>query len=236
MAYGSRWSAHNVVDDVDLYDNYLDGVANGEPWIVHAMTRDYSGPEGDRPGSFDRRFVGFREFSITGPETRQVFISRYRRDRPGYGTNQPPRGVSESTHYGLSTPVDANLDWYTQVLGFTIERRHDITTGSTARFTMELLPGQAVAYTKLASDRAPIGILYHFQPRWIAPDARPWARPGGAGMVAFSFRQPALDGLRADSIAAGCRDVSEIEPNEFGEPSFRLESPDGAVWALVGDE
>jgi len=47
------------------------------------------------------------------------------------------------------------------------------------------------------------------------------------------MRQPRLEALRADSLAAGCRDVTAIERNEFGERQLALVSPEGGVSVIV---
>jgi catechol 2,3-dioxygenase-like lactoylglutathione lyase family enzyme len=197
------------------------------------LTKGWMGPKDTAPG-FMRRPIVMREFMVTGPETKQVLFGRKRFTRPGYGTVHPdsPRGVSEFTHNGLVLPLDADMDWFTDVLGLTLVDQHEI--GPQAQGgdrPLGLRPGQVVQFTRYTSDSAPAGLLFTFQPRREAPSCADLARPGARGFSFWSFECRDIAGVRDGSQARGYA-VSEGS-NEFGEPCLGVDAGPLGLWTFL---
>jgi hypothetical protein len=68
-----------------------------------------------------------------------------------------------------------------------------------------------------------------------SPDLMDRSRPGCLGLSLYTYRVRDLAAYHARVAASGARELTPVQANEFGEPSFSFRAPDGHAWTLVGE-
>jgi hypothetical protein len=78
------------------------------------------------------------------------------------------------------------------------------------------------------------GRLYFFRfPTASAlPDRQAVSQPGHLGCTLFTWRVRDLGDFRAACRHAGCRELGEPVPDEFGVASLGVVTPEGTTWAF----
>jgi hypothetical protein len=238
MVVGSRWFASLTKDIYTIADAFTDDKSNGGNWIYTEPIRAIEVIGNQGKGLYNR-FVGVREMFVIGSETRQAFFQRYNYNRPGYGTidSSSLLGVSEGTHSSIVTANHSLSSFYTEVFGLVAIEGNGKQSGyqnPSTRQTLMLEDGQEFYISAFSSPKAIAGVLQVYSPLYPTPDKREFAQPGSLGLSLFTYQVEDILEVRDRILASNATSVTPIVPNEFGEPSFGLVSPDGTYWVIVG--
>ncbi len=237
LAIGSRWFAQMVSDIYMLRDAFADDVAAGQRW-------EYTDPAraiimtGSQSQGFYERFRGVREMLVIGPQTRQAFFQRYGYTRPGYGTIDPasPLGVSEGTHSSFVTADHSQVMFYADVFGLKPINPHRGGAKPETRQTLMMQPGETeFMLTAFESPAMIVGLFQVYTPLYPMPNLTDQAQPGSLGLSLFTYRTDELTEFYGRVQASSATGLSQIQPNEFGEPSFGFSAPDGMYWVIIGE-
>ncbi|OUL32922.1 hypothetical protein [Nostoc sp. 106C] len=238
MVVGSRWFASLTKDIYTIADAFTDDKSNGGDWIYTEPIRAIEVIGNQGKGLYNR-FVGVREMFVIGSETRQAFFQRYNYNRPGYGTidSSSLLGVSEGTHSSIVTANHSLSSFYTEVFGLVAIEENGKQSGyqnPSTRQTLMLEDGQEFYISAFSSPKVIAGVLQVYSPLYPTPDKREFAQPGSLGLSLFTYQVEDILEVRDRILASNATSVTPIVPNEFGEPSFGLVSPDGTYWVIVG--
>uniref|UniRef100_UPI0025B4EC40 VOC family protein n=1 Tax=Trichocoleus desertorum TaxID=1481672 RepID=UPI0025B4EC40 len=141
------------------------------------------------------------------------------------------------------------LKFYEDVLGL-VRVRDDVETSyessPAGRQIFDLEPGERFLVTAFDEPRssptdlqsARSGRLYiiRFPESIPLRDRYTHAQLGSLGMSLYTYRVQGLEAFRDRIQSSSAKQLTQIIPNEFGEPSFSFTAPDGYVWTLVGEE
>lgn len=197
--------------------------------------------------------LGVRESLWLTPLTRQVFFQRFNYELPNYGTVNPQAllQTSQITHVGLVIQADSAevLNFYDQVLGLLRARDSLVDhydDNPAARPILDLGPGDYYYTTDFDDPRSSLTDFSQVRSGRLKVIRFPQAktldnkleasRPGQLGMSLYTYRVQPISELWERVQASDATQVTEIIPNEFGEPSFSFVAPDGYFWTLVGHE
>lgn len=233
MRVGSRWFAARTDDIYQVYDAYSDGAQHGEMWLPVPPQRSSIGVSGGGTGFFDR-FVGVREFTVAGLETRHAFFQRYNDERPGSGTIAA--GTPLRTSEGTASSVvvedgEVARRFYVEGMGLTALGRKEGPASRESAFILHTLEGQRFTMEQFQSGRSDVGVLQVYQPLFLA-EGTGQTRAGSRGLCAFSYRVDDV-GRAAEHLAAHGAAVGPMSENELGELSVCFVSPDDVFWMLV---
>lgn len=238
VVVGSRWFASLTKDIYAIADAFTDDTSHGGDWIYTEPVRAIEGI-GNEGKSLYNRFVGVREMFVIGSETRQAFFQRYNYNRPGYGTIDPssPLQVSEGTHSSIVTADHTLSSFYSEVFGLVPMEWNSKQSGyknPSTRQTLMLEEGQEFYLSLFSSSIALAGALQIYSPLYSTPNKCEYAQPGSLGLSLFTYQVEDISEFHDRISASNATSVTPIIPNEFGEPSFGLVSPDGMYWAIIG--
>ncbi len=195
--------------------------------------------------------LGVRESLWLTPLTRHVFFQRFNYQLPDYGSVNPRSffQTSQITHVGLVIQDDSTevLNFYDQVLGLLrardglVDRFED---NPAARPILDLGSGDYYYTTDFDDPRSDIGNLsqvrsgrlkvIRFPESLTLENKQQDSQPGQLGMSLYTYRVQPITEFWQRVQASTATQVTEIIPNEFGEPSFSFVAPDGYFWTLVG--
>lgn len=247
---GNRWATTLTADLLNLLNHVEAAAGAGFP-----LKSTY--PKWEIIYNKDRKFrpfvdvaIGVREMMLLQPISRQVIFQRFNYHIPHYGkiNENSLFKASQITHAGMVIQDDSKevLKFYEDVLGL-LRVRDDLETtyhsSEAARLMFELQPDEKFVVTAFDDPRssktdmqaARSGRLYILR----FPDALPLesqferAKPGCLGMSLYTYRTRELEAYYNRVKASQAQHVTEILPNEFGEPSFSFIAPDGYFWTLI---
>lgn len=247
---GNRWATTLTADLLNLLNHAEDAAAAGLPirftpphWEVI-----YNKERQSRP--FVEPAIGVREMMLLQPFTRQVLFQRFGYSLLNYGTihQQSAFKASQVTHMGLVIQDDskATLSFYEDVLGL-LRVRDDVETSYESslagRQMFDLEPGERFFVTAFDDPRSSVsnlqaarsGRLYiiRFPESLTLTEQFAQAQPGCLGMSLYTYRSIALQETFDRVQGSNAQGITDIIPNEFGEPSFSFTAPDGYRWTLV---
>ncbi|MDJ0703786.1 MAG: VOC family protein [Leptolyngbyaceae cyanobacterium MO_188.B28] len=247
---GNRW-ATSLTEDVLNILNHAEGAdATGCPIRYTPSYWEVIYQQDGKTAPFVDPTVGVREMLLLQPLTRQVFFERFNYTMPNYGEINPSSllRTSQITHMGMIVQDDSKetLGFYDQVLGLLRVRDDAVTTydsSKAARDFFDLQPGEQIIVTAFDDPRSSVsdfqaarsGRLYIVRlPESISlADRHKNARPGSLGLSLYTYRVRSLETYFERVMASMAREVTDIEPNEFGERSFSFMAPDGYFWTLI---
>lgn len=246
---GGRWGAMLTTDVYRVVNHAEDAVTQGHPVVYVEPQRQviYDVGEGSEPFLDD--VVAVREMLLVRPETRQILFQRYGYTVPLYGkvAADAPFPTSQVTHAGLVIQGGPEItDFYEDVLGLKRARDGHVSDYDelASRNVFGLEPHETYVTTDFDDPRSdPVNLsgtrsgrlkLIRFPADLDIPDLRSRSRPGHAGYSLYTYRVRDLEEMHARVRSSDATAVTEIVRNEFGEPSFTFESPDGNVFAVIG--
>jgi uncharacterized glyoxalase superfamily protein PhnB len=233
---GSRWFASMTRDVYVLRDAFAGDTVVDDHWVFSEPAQAIINT-GNPPKSFYERFVGVREFFVSGKDTRQAFFQRYGYTRPGYGNIHPdsPLGVSEGTHSSFVTGDHSLIGFYSEVLGLKRLSTRETGDSPASRQTLHMTPEDGrFMLSMFVSPLMEVGMFQIYTPLYPAPDVRERSQPGSRGISLFTYRVDDLEDYHRRVLNSPATSVSEITSNEFGESSFGFYAPDGMYWVMVG--
>jgi hypothetical protein len=92
--------------------------------------------------------------------------------------------------------------------------------------------GSAHLYQGFVSPNNICGKLKFFIPLQTKPDRSEHQRVGELGITLHSFYTPKLKIVYDNLVKLGIK-PTDLQKNEFGEPSFTFKSPDGVTWQII---
>ncbi|MEG3861502.1 VOC family protein [Microcoleus sp. herbarium12] len=247
---GNRWATTLTADLLNILNHAEDAQSINLP-VKYTSPRwevIYNKERKARP--FVGAAVGVREMMLLQPLTRQVFFQRFNYALPNYGKINENAffKTSQITHMGMIIQDDSKetLLFYEEVLGL-IRARDDVETtfesSLAGREIFSLHPGEKFVVTAFDDPRssktdfaaARSGRLYILRfPSAIALDDQvDRAIPGCLGMSLYTYRVSSIAEYFHRVKASSAQKITEIVPNEFGEPSFSFIAPDGYFWTLI---
>ncbi|MEG4285919.1 VOC family protein [Microcoleus sp. A006_D1] len=247
---GNRWATTLTADLLNILNHAEDAQSANLP-VKYTSPRwevIYNKERKARP--FIGAAVGVREMMLLQPLTRQVFFQRFNYALPNYGKIDENAffKTSQITHMGMIIQDDSKetLLFYEEVLGL-IRARDDVETtfesSLAGREIFDLHPGEKFVVTAFDDPRASktdfaaarSGRLYILRfPSSIAlGDRFNHANPGCLGMSLYTYRVSSIAEYFHRVKASNAQKITEIVPNEFGEPSFSFTAPDGYFWTLI---
>ncbi|MEG4805174.1 VOC family protein [Microcoleus sp. ARI1-B5] len=247
---GNRWATTLTADLLNILNHAEDAQSANLP-VKYTSPRwevIYNKERKARP--FVGAAVGVREMMLLQPLTRQVFFQRFNYALPNYGKINENAffKTSQITHMGMIIQDDSKetLLFYEEVLGL-IRARDDVETtfesSLAGREIFDLHPGEKFVVTAFDDPRssktdfaaARSGRLYILRfPSSIAlDDGVDRARTGCLGMSLYTYRVSSIPEYFHRVQASNAQKITEIVPNEFGEPSFSFIAPDGYFWTLI---
>lgn len=246
---GGRWSATLTDALWTLVNHAEDAVeAHGDAvrYIPPVRQVIYEGA-GERTPFIDP-WIGVRETVFMGPRARHVFFQRFGYTVPNYGaiSELAPLRTSQITHFGLIARGDAEqLDFYEETLGLLRARDGGVSSADSVgpANIFDLRPGERYFTTdfddpRSSTDwqRARSGRLkiIRFDADVPLDDHMAAARPGALGPALYTYRVSDANAFHARLHGSNATELTDVQPNEFGEPTLCFTAPDGYAWSLVG--
>lgn len=238
LAVGSRWTAMRTANIMLLRDAYHDEAeATGRRVLLSPLARVTDPSIAVEVPSFYETFRGFRIMFVITPYHRHVVLERVNAGgiAPGDFADDAPLPVGPPTHADLVARGSAGMGFYPAALGLVAK---PLATSKPQAGTLEtLMVGEETDYQVHGFDAPGISHsgLNIYAMGDEMDDLRERSRPGHLGLCLFTFRYPAgaLQARRDAVQQAGATDITNIRPNEFGEPSFTFTAPDGIVWTAL---
>jgi catechol 2,3-dioxygenase-like lactoylglutathione lyase family enzyme len=242
-ANGSRWSAAEVAQVARPFAHakYHEG-----PIISHAPDA-VPAPQPSREPF--RSAIGLAlEMAMVQPLARQVLFERADFPSPLYGCVNHGSffQASQFTHccIMLHGVPDSAFSFYDDVLGLKRSGDFDLPhdeIGTSGKDIFELEAGEGFHMVRFDDPRSGDGkekrsgrlILFNFAAGSELPDVTQQTRLGCLGHTAYTWRVRDVHVLHGEAERAGAQYVGPILDNEFGEPSFSCDAPDGTQWVFI---
>lgn len=252
--HGNRWAGQFVRSASDIANHAIVAKKAGQPvYDVPPTFIDLSSYnpdlfDGKAPVPFQDLIVAVREYSLVQPLSRQAFLERFNYESKMLGKYNEDClfPATQIAHAGLMFSSDDHgvLDFYDQVLGLKRVSDHPVTweqaMGSRGAFS--LVEGESHWSIAFEEPRSGSGmddrrsgriLMFRFGSDSNLEDQSDLARPGCLGHSLLTWRVRDLAALRSDCTAAGCKNIHDIQPDEFGTEAFTCTTPDGFIWTFI---
>jgi catechol 2,3-dioxygenase-like lactoylglutathione lyase family enzyme len=247
---GSRWgammtrSAYAVMNHVEA--------AQKQGWPIDPVPPVFASiyQKDQVPQPFAAPLLGVREMALVQPLARQVYFERFGYDNALYGkvAEDSLMRTSQITHFGMVIRGDDHgvLDFYDRVLG--LKRTADThvpyeqTVGS--RLIFDIPPGEPHWLVDFDDPRSGETLqdrrsgrlkILRFPAAAAMPDGREQARAGCPGHGNYTWRCDDAAALRARVMEGGATGITALCTDEFGQPAFSCQAPDGYWWTFIED-
>ena len=246
---GTRWSVHKTDDMITCLNHAEMQEVLGGPIYKLGPHMNPHIPDADHPEPrpFSEPIACVRDLIMFLPYYQHVAMTRYNFDMPLYGRVNPDClfKTSEVCHAAIVTKGDdmSVYDFYEDVFGLKRwgQREIDHETSWMATTMHALEPGDLLRFVNFddtESDdvvsRHRSGRLRCFQmPAGISdPDRSADARPGNLGYSLYTYRVADIEAMHRKVRHSAAGAISDIIPDEFGQPAFSFTAPDGYFWTL----
>lgn len=252
-ALGSRWATHRT-DDLAHLEFHARAALSQEDGNCR-MVGPIGGPRPKREAHFKVRpfwdsIRGVREFGLFLPHSRHIFYSQYafRVPHEAVVNSNCLFRTSHMARVGLIIQQDAQvLDFYVELFGMKRMAKPGVGDDN-ARAMYDLPDGDIEWHYYMVEDERSSRTDYNrtlpgrivvlqFGPRVKLADMRSESSMGCLGMSAYGFHVAELPDVEKLRERVGRSAASEVGPvcaNEFGEPSFSFQAPDGYGWIVAG--
>lgn len=236
IATGSRWMGLYTQDILQVRDAFT-AERSVEDWNLWVSPLVHAPLEHPPPAvDFWRPFVGLRETLVFGDDFRLAFIQRGGFDRPGFGTFDPELMLknTEGSHANVVQPPRAfDTGFYQQVFGYETApygEAHDSGGEAPTRAALNLRQGETFRVERLRAPGVPSGLLQVYSSYLDGPDRRDLSRAGCRNLCLYSLRSDAPEALHRAIRRHGGASAGALVTDEFGDPAFCFEAPDGYHW------
>ena len=251
---GSRWAGQFARDILDIANHAEVAKKQGQPvYAIDPSFIDMSSYNpalfgGNPPTPFKDTLIGIREYTLILPHARQAFLQRFHYDSAMLGkiNDDCMFPASQLVHGALffKSDVPDILNFYTEVLGLkiTLEKEVDWQAAMASRKAFDLTEDETHWNTTFEEPRSGetqdtrrSGRLLCFRFPTSSEMVEMWddASPGALGMSLYTWRVTDIDAAHKKAEAAGATDMTDIQPDEFGDKSFSFRAPDGYFWTFV---
>lgn len=238
LTTGGRWMGLYTQDILQLRDSFAGEAQRENLWISPLVAAPLAKPA--PTVDLDNPFVGLRETLVFGDHYRLAFIQRGGFDRPGFGTFEPslPFKNTEGSHANIIQPPRAfDGDFYKRAFGFETAPfgdRHRSGDDPATAAALALGDGDLFEVERTRAVDVPSGLLQIYAPERDGEDCRDLSRAGSGNLCLYSVRAGDADALRQQVLDAGAGSASELCADEFGDPAFCFDAPDGYQWLVRG--
>lgn len=253
-AHGSRWHGQFVRNAADIHHHAKAAKAKGAaitdlpPAFIDMSAHNPALFGGRAFTPFADKLIAVSEYTLIQPLSRQALLQRFNYDSRLMGrfVDDCLFPATHVIHAGMMFTSDdpKAVDFYDQVLGLKRVSALDMLWEKTTiqREAFDLVP--ADTYTAYIFEEPRSGpdndtrrsgrlLMFRFGTKSNLSDRKHAFSPGALGPSLFTWRVRDLAETRAACQAAGCRDVSDIGNDEFGNGCFTCTTPDSFVWTFV---
>lgn len=252
--HGNRWAGQFVRSASDIANHAIVAKKAGHPiYDVAPSFIDLSAYnpdlfDGKAPVPFQDMIVAVREYSLVQPLSRQAFLERFNYESKMLGkyNEECLFPATQIAHAGLMFTSDdpSVVDFYDQVLGLKRVSDHAVTWDEAmgSRGAFSLAEGETHWSIAFEEPRSGSGmndrrsgrlLMFRFGSDSGLEDQSDLARPGCLGHSLLTWRVRNLMAFKADCTVADCKDIYDIQPDEFGTQAFTCTTPDGFTWTFI---
>jgi hypothetical protein len=236
MVPGSRWMGLYCRDILQVRDAFTasSSIEDWGLWVSPLVNAPLESPPPEV--TFWKPFVGLRETLAFGRDFRLAFIQRGGFDRPGFGTFDETLLFrnTEGSHASLVQAANAfDTDFYKAVFGFETApfgEAHVSGDEPPTRVALRLLEGETFHVERLRAIDIPSGLLQVYSGHVAHEDRRDHSRAGSGNLCLYSVQTSVLPALRDAVVSQGGSAISDILPDEFGQPAMTFDARDGLQW------
>ena len=247
--HGCRWSVHRTDNIANAYAHGEIIKRQGKP--IHLVGPHYNfnlARKFTEKKPFEEHLPVYGDVLLFQPEAQLVAMTRMNFPVPKYGTinEESPLRLSEGCHMAVVVQGDdlSIFDFYEDVIGFKRYHQADIAyqPGYMPSDMFELTPDESFSEVDFDDPAAGDHPTEHLPGRLRcflmrspkAPDDRlALAQPGNLGHSLYSVRVTDIDAMHARVAASAATRLTEVQPDEYGLPSFSFIAPDGFTWMVM---
>ena len=250
----SRWTGQFVRSAADVSNHARIAETNGlpindlPPTFIDLSTYNPGLFDGKAPRPFLDPVIGVSEYSLIQPLSRQAFLERFNYESKMLGTYNDDClfPATQIAHIGLMFTSDDHgvYDFYDQTLGLkrvsdapipyekaTASRdAYDLVESDTYWAVNFEEPGSGTGMDERRSGRL---LMFRFESGSNLEDLSELARPGCLGHSLNTWRIRDLNAFHDECGAAGCTNLTSIQPDEFGVEAFTCKTPDEFIWTFI---
>ncbi|MEQ8263740.1 hypothetical protein [Pseudohaliea sp.] len=234
---GGRWMGLYTQDILQLRDSFLGEAARGGAfWISPLVAAPLAKPA---PAvSLEAPFVGLRETLVFSEDYRLAFIQRGGFDRPGFGTFDLtlPFSNTEGSHANIIQPPRSfDSAFYKTAFGFETApfgEQHRSGDDPATAAALDLAAGECFEVERIRAPGVPSGLLQLYSSERDSEDCRDLSRAGSRGLCLYAVGSADPGALRETVLEAGAPLAGPVAEDEFGDPAFTFDAPDGYQWLV----